>query len=305
MKKLTATLFFLIAGALIFASCDKKDSLVSSVENGSNLAGFTENSKTVTNISNGDTYKIKLPVKIFGPSARDLSGDYTLTIEPTYKSPGDTADIPDSVRAKAGKNFKIAQNHITLKKSDNYLGAFYLTMLTKGVTAPLLYKDSTSKSPTVYLKVKSVDGEGNVIASGKPITVKLNYACASELQGVYNVQASVGGTVFKHDGAKVIKTGIGQYETTSIGGFWTVPGSPYRPDAVLNFGVKFSDVCGELTVKDSNLGGVYTNAVSGNAKTKVKGNSQVAGEVVSFQLQYNIDGLGDYKATYTYQGPLN
>lgn len=277
MNKLTY-LFILMAGALMFASCsDGGPTLAEKIAKQPNLAGFTESSKNVSRISDGTEYQIKLPMKVFGPSMRELSGDVTVTIEA----------MTTSSTAVAGTNFRIDDNTITLKESDNYLGAFYFTMLTEGIVAPL------DKSPVLKLKATGVSASGNVIASGKPIEVTLNYACASNIQGIYDVEVTRDdGSVYTFTGEKVSKIGVGTYQTETVGQFGNPP---------MVHGLTFFDVCGTITVKaEPTTGGYYSNDIVPGASTTVNGNSQ-SGELTSFTLKFTIDGYHSYTSVYTKQ----
>src|SRR5699024_10872722 len=118
----------------------------------------------VSNVSDGTEYSVKLPIEVFGPSVQELSGDITVTVEPFFTG------IPEDARAKQGVNFRLDNNTITLKKNDNYSDTLVVTMLTKGINAPL------EISPAFKLKATSVSGADNVVTSAKPIEVTLNYA---------------------------------------------------------------------------------------------------------------------------------
>jgi len=294
--KIFKNLLVLIVGALILGSCGEEDHFIDNVENSPNIADFENHSKSVSKISTGEEYEIQIPMKVEGPSVRDLSGDVTVTVEVAFESPGDTIaiDSENEQRAVEGTHYRIDQNQITLKESDNYLGNFTFTMLTDGLLAPV------EPTPKLLLKVTDASGVANVINSGKPIEVALNYACDSNLQGTYDVVTSVGSTVVEHKNEVVVaREGLGEYTTGSVGFFWTEPGSPIRPGDIAEYGVKFSDVCGNLTVEETILGGIYSNPVTGTEKTKVDGNSQTGETPLSFTLKYNIDGLGDYESVYT------
>lgn len=152
-----------MVGALLFASCSDSTSFVEEVGNGPNLAGFSASSKTVSHEADGSSYKVTLPVTIFGPSVPDLSGDFTATIKAV--APTDST----AKKAKAGLHYRIDDKTITLKASNDYEAEFTFTMLTKGVSA------SAGKSPVLTLKVTKVKGTGNVLGSGKPIEVTLDY----------------------------------------------------------------------------------------------------------------------------------
>src|SRR5699024_12292588 len=141
-----------------------------------------------------------------------------------------------------------------------------------------------------------------LVSSRNPAVMALYYAFSSAVAGTYNVITSLDGSpTFEHEGEVVIeRSGVGAYEACSTGGFWTTEGSPYRPGAVLEFGVLFIDVCGELSIETTDLGGIYGNEVSDNGGSEVEPREGAQdGSFDHFTLKYNIDGLGDYEAVYT------
>jgi len=278
MVKLKYT-FILILGVLLYASCTKKDNFVSNIENGKNIALFTNTTKSAANISDGTEYPVEVRMQVQGPSVMDLTGDVNLTVEP------DMTGIPDSMKAVSGTNFRIDNNKLTLKESDRYIGKYKFTMLTKGITAP------TKRQ--LKLKVTDASGSDNVINSGKPISVTLSYACDSNLQGVYNVQVTRDdGNVYSFSNEKVTKIGVGKYQTETVGQFGNPP---------MNYGVTFSDSCGELTVQaESSTGGYYSNDIIPGASTTVNGNAQT-GNLTSFTLKYSMENYHSYTAVYTKQ----
>lgn len=282
-------IFILTVGVLLLASC-KEDTFVSDIENGDNVALFTETDMSISKVSDGQEYEIQVPIRVEGPSVNDLSGDIKVTVEPEFDG------IEEEFQAEQGVNFKIENNTLTLKESEAYTDSLIVTMITEGITPPL------DNSPMLKLKVVEAVGPDKLVASGKPAEMTLNYACPSDLAGTYNVITSLDGSpTFEHEGEVVIeRSGVGAYETGSTGGFWTTEGSPYRPGAVLEFGVRFNDVCGELSIETTNLGGIYGNEVSDNGGSEVEPREGAQdGSFDHFTLKYNIDGLGDYEAVYT------
>src|SRR5699024_10423165 len=123
-------IFVLLVEALLFVSC-KEDHLIEDIEDGPNLAAFDNNNKSVSQIADGSEYKVEVPMKLIGPSVRDVSGDINVNVELAYESPGDTIDAEE--RAVEGTHFRLDQNQIMLKESDNYLGKYTFTMLTEGI----------------------------------------------------------------------------------------------------------------------------------------------------------------------------
>ena len=113
-------------------------------------------------------------MKVMGPTYRDISGDITITV---------AADAEAST-AIEGTHFRLDASSITVSPGNNLLGLFTVTMLTDGIVTPL------DKSPVLVLNVTAASGDPNVINSGKPISLTLNYACPSFLEETYDVNAS-------------------------------------------------------------------------------------------------------------------
>lgn len=293
---------FVLIGGVVLASCDRtlESTFVKKVKNTPNLALFASVKKSVSKISDpsGAVYQIPINVRVTGPHMKDVSGPITIKIEPSTKGVGGKQVKP----AQKGKNYTIPTNTMTLKESNNYLGQFFIKMHTKGIVAPL------KKSPQLKLYITKATGDESVINSGKPITVTLNYACPSKLAGVYKVTGHAYFGALDPHKAKVFSTGgLGQYVTNSIGGFNNGPSSYRGSLAPLKYGVKFSDVCGEITVKDLDaLGGYYTNDVTGGPSTTVNPilGPQHPKPGLTFVLKYSIEGLGSYTAKYVRLGPL-
>jgi hypothetical protein len=274
----------MILGAFFLASCEQDNGFVNSVQDSPNLALFVNSSKNVSNISDGNEYEVTVPIQLDGPTIEEVSGDVTVTIQPDFSG------IPESERAEQGTNYRIDNNTITLEESQNYIGNFTFTMVTDGITAP--------KSQKINLLVTDISGASNAVGSGKAIAVTFNYACDSNIQGIYDVALASGATI---PGVAVEnRGGLGAYVTSDFGPFGRIPG----PN---NFtrGVQFNDVCGNLTVPDQNLA-PFSNQIIGLSETQVTGNAQILGETTSFDLNYEIDFQGGLpvNATYTYVGPL-
>src|SRR5699024_4334758 len=158
---------------------------------------------------------------------------------------------------------------------------------TKGINAPL------EISPAFKLKATSVSGADNVVTSAKPIEVTLNYACPSNLQGIYNVKVTRDdGNVYTFTNEKVTRIGVGEYQTETVGQFGNPP---------MLYGLTFLDVCGTLTVQAEGLtGGYYSNDIVPGKSTTVNGNAET-GDVTSFTLKFSMDGYHSYTSVYTKQ----
>lgn len=176
------------------------------------------------------------------------------------------------------------------EESNNYLATFNFTMLSQGITAPL------DDSPQFKLRASEVSGGAGVNPSGKALKVTLNYACPSNLQGVYNVSVNNGAATFSD--VNVVKIGVGEYDTNLLGPF----GPAHQPPNNFTRGLIINDVCGTISVPNQTLA-QFSNAVAGVAEYDVVGDAQTPGGVTSFTVEYTIDGFGTQKSVYTYQGP--
>ncbi len=249
MKTLKNILILIISIGMFNSCLFEEDNTLELNGKGPNLGGFDQVRTTVSAIADGKEAKFDLKVKVFGPTSMDLKNDVTLTI----------AADPSST-AVAGKHYRIDNPKVTLSPGQNMLGFFKLTMLTAGIKTPL------AASPVLVLKVSQVSGDPMVVNSGKPISVTMNYACPSFLEGNYDVTTeytAYDGTVsILKWSERITNTGIGQYRTERVG-HWTAATLGGTP------GYTFTDVCGKLSVAGQNLVELYSNWVEGTAFGKV------------------------------------
>jgi hypothetical protein len=246
---------------------------------GSNLAGFEKSSQNLAAIADGEVYVFPLSIKVFGPTANEVLNDVTLTI---------AADTEAST-AIAGTHFRLDNPELILSPGNNLLGVFNVSMLTDGIITPL------DKSPVLVLKVTAVSGDSKVTHSAKAITLKLNYACPSFLEGNYSVT-----TEYIHsDGSAetlnwteyITETGLGEYRTERVG-HWSIASLGGTP------GFTFTDVCNVISVGGQNLVDTYSNWVEGTGAGSV---DAATGELY---IEYSIcyGGACRYaKSTYTPQ----
>jgi hypothetical protein len=216
-------------------------------DDGPNLAGFADARTAFSFVSDGNEYGFTVRMKLIGPTSMDVTEDIVVTV-----------DNDPSSTAIEGTHFSLPSNTITLKKADNYLGLFPITILTEGINAPL------AKAPVLVLKVVSATGAENVINNGKNLEITLNYGCFSNLAGAYTLTidristTGVPSQIIRNDEV-ITQTGVGTYRTTYVG-HWTpaqmAPGTP---------GFTFTDVCNEITVPEQNLADYYANIVEGTA----------------------------------------
>lgn len=240
MRKLKYIWLFILSAGLL-NSCLVDDSTDSdNYDKGANVAGFESMATSVAAIADGQEYSFTLKVKVIGPTSMDLKGDIEVTL-----------GVDATSTAIAGTHFRIDNNKVVLKASNNYLGLMEFKMLTNGIETPL------DKSPVLVLNVESVTGDIGVLPSGRLLAVTLNYSCPSDLAGTYDV------VTYRPDNGltytwteDIVETGLGEYKTEMVG---TWAAGSLSGD----YGYIFTDVCGVLNVPTQNLRGAYSNEVFG------------------------------------------
>ncbi len=251
-------------------------------DEGNNVAGFTNTTENVSKISSGEEYQIELQMKVSGPTILDLTSDITVSYAAT-----------DASTAIEGVHYRIDNPTTTLTKANNYLGYGSIVMLTEGIDAPL-----DGPSPILVLQATTTSGDGTVVASGKPVSVTLNYACDSNLDGTYTeTQEYWRAGAFVSSTTRTVtftKTGVGEYRTSEVG-HWSQASLGYTP------GFTFYDVCGAITIPGQNLVDAYGNWVVG-----VAGASSVDDITGDIYMEYEIEypeGTDDrvYYVTYVKQ----
>lgn len=261
-------------------SCVIDDDVVLDDITGPNLASFTQSSKVLSGIANGEEYDDNIVLEVKGPTVEEMDGDVEVTVS-----------VDPASTAIEGTHFRLDSKTITLREEDNYIGKLPITLLTEGIVAPL------DESPVLVLNVESATGE-NVINNGKPLNINLNYLCNSKLAGDYNVTLRYVAGYLGIDQTSTftdtfVETGTGEYRTGRVG-HWeaaTLGGDP---------GMTFYDICNKITIPEQNLVNLYSNLVKG-----VAGESSVDPETGVITMKYTICASGncrDYTVTYT---PIN
>ena len=269
---------FILSMAL-FNSCFEDTTDLDLNSEGPNIAGFENSSQLLAAIADGVEYQFEIPMKVMGPTYRDISGDITITV---------AADAGAST-AIEGTHFRLDTPSITVSPGNNLLGLFTVTMLTEGIVTPL------DESPVLVLNVTAASGDQNVINSGKPISLTLNYACPSFLAETYDVTTeytAYDGTVSILNWTETMtEIGIGTYRTERVG-HWTPASLGGTP------GFTFTDVCGVLSIAGQNLVDLYANWVEGTGAGSV---DPATGDLY---MEYAISYGGNsryYKSTYVKQ----
>ena len=241
-------IFMLVLVIGTTVSCFDDEALYELNDDGPVLAGFTESSTMVSNIADGTEFTVPVKVKLVGPSLSSLKDDITLTIAPDFEAM-QALDESDTTKTAAvdGTHFRIDNPTIVLTAANNYIGIINVTMLTEGLITPL------PETPILILKTESAAGNSGVIKNGKSLEITMNFACYSEFQGLYTV------THTRDDGKsfsrqeKIVKVGVEQYLTASVG-IWG--SSPF-----IDYGFIFDNACNDLSVSLQDLANAYSNDV--------------------------------------------
>jgi len=270
MKKIKYLLLLAMAVAT-FNSCEEVDKEVYQIKDGINLATFENNSQTEAQIAATGDYDVDMKIKLTGASLADVSGDITVVVA-----------VDDASTAVEGTHYSIESTTVVLKASNNYLGLLRVTMITDGIVTPL------EVQPVLSLKIASATGDSNVENSGKLSNLTLSYACPSYLEGTYDVETVRGDAGVAHWTEYVEEIGIGTYLTEYVG-TWNPPLNP-------DYGMLFTDVCGDLNVPQQDLADMYGNQVQSIAVGTVDDDTGV------FVIPYSIVSSGwsqTYTSTYT------
>jgi hypothetical protein len=256
MKKFKYILMLIISLGL-FNSCVDDTTTYDQNASGNNLAGFLVTSTSAATVCDDAEHAMAFKVKVSGPTVLDLKNDITLTIsaDPALIAAAVAADT-NLVPAVLGTHYRIDNPSVVLKASNNYLGYWSFEMLTAGIVPPL------KKTPVLVLTAAAT-GDGKVVGNGKPLVVKLSYACYSNLAGTYNVHMvmtrAISGAVTSYDWTEdITQTGVGEYRTSNIA-------EPGWVGGVGTPGFTFYDNCGVTTVPEQNLLDYYSNIVVGLA----------------------------------------
>jgi|GEM_PF-607137 hypothetical protein len=276
-------IFLLVLVVGTFNSCFEDNTIYEQNDDGPNMVGFRDPSVTLGAVADGNEYTYVLPVKVFGPTLTDVKSVVTATI-----------GVDESSTAIEGTHFRLDNPTITFDPDNNLLNNFEVTMLTEGIEAPL------DEAPVLVLKVTDVSGSSNVVASGKTISITLNYGCFSNLAGIYSVvvvRTNYDGVVTEYPAyeEEIKSTGIGEYRTSYIGHYIPTNGYPDGLGAGTE-GFSFNDVCDVLSVPLQNLNDYYSNEVSGTDFGAVDPETGVL--TLKYQITFAA-GIRSYVSVYT------
>lgn len=283
MKKIS--LIISLALTIFVSSCVDDNSIVDEIKGTPNLIGFSQTSTSFSGIADGTEYPQLLPVKIFGPTTDELAGSYTATVS-----------VDPSSTAVEGTHFRLESSTIEVSADGNFLNDFPLVMLSEGIPTPL------EENPVLVLNVSDASGSGNITASGAKLNITLFYLCPSflaeesyEVTGTYDRPSTGYHEDFDHGIETLVELGPGEFRTMSTG-YWGPGGTggSLSPPAAYN-GFIFKDVCGVITIEQQNLGGYYSNQVSGSGSV-----DPVTGDI---HLEYTVCATDcrEFKVDYVKQ----
>ncbi|WBX73356.1 hypothetical protein PG913_10955 [Tenacibaculum pacificus] len=284
MKTLKITLFFIVA--LLAFSVRQEDQEFTSVDkNGAYIIGF-EGAKTISHFEDKGPVVSEIPLKFLGGGdGQFLKEDLEVTIKV----------VTDKSSATEGTEFSLENKKVTLKAGDD----FALIPLT--VNTGSLNLSVPSK---VVLEI-SIDNDNVVIGSNnKQIAITFvgckanvedftydNKMVGAEYDGSPTLRDYPGEAIILHDGTPNL------YRTATTFR-WGV--GDLSPPANYD-GYVFEVICGEVFIKDQQLGGYWGNVVQsldGDASTPA-GQVDADGNIT---IEYKVVFGGKFrkvKSTYT------
>jgi len=273
MKKIKYIIVFLLSIGLLNSCLIDNDTDLDDNDAGDNFFSFNVKQASLAGIADDSEYTFKLQLELTGPTSMDVASDLTAVI---------VAD--EASTAIEGTHYRIDNPTVTLTKENNYLAELEITMITVGIVTPL------EASPVLLLKVSNVTGNKDVIADGKPMTITLNYACPSFLEGEYTLDVvSAAGGSFHNPTETITSTGVGEYETSSVG--------TWGSGVFIANGYAFQDVCDVITVPlFDGLANTYGNDVWGHQAGSV---DPATGIITIYYTIEFAAGNGIYTAVYT------
>ncbi|MBI9055840.1 MAG: hypothetical protein JEY96_18605 [Bacteroidales bacterium] len=271
MKKIKYIIVFILSLGLLNSCLIDNDTDIDKNDEGKNFVSFVQSTGSLAVIADGMEYTFKIKLALTGPSSMNITSDLEAVIS-----------VNETSTAIEGTHYRIDNPSVTLTKENNYLVELEVTMLTEGIATPL------DASPVLVLNVISTTGDANVIANGKPITLSMNYACPSFLEGTYDVvHTREDGARQAFTGEKITNIGIGEYITESVG-LWETPLQPQ--------GMRFIDICNVITVPLQDLYQAYSNENYGHEAGFVNESTGVI--TIYYTIGFDA-GDKTYTAVYT------
>lgn len=291
-KKLFAVLFI----ASLATSCDVGNDKELNFGNGSYVAQFPFAEKTAFfPKDDAIVYDYTMPVEIVGGNGLALATDVTVVYE---------LDLVNST-AVEGLNF-------------DFVGPTTLTVPANSTfaTIPMKIYSGTlddQNAPKVVLKLTSVSGSDNIVASGNKssVTITLQGTCTSVLAGTYSTVTtrSTPTAAGPYTVASEVITEIadGTYTTQAtanftlaslglaLGGSWNNLAVPAPRGGYI-----FKEVCGRVALEEQNLLNYYTNLVQQSPAQYALSTVNPSTGVIT--IEYTVTfaaGNRNYKSIYT------
>jgi len=258
MKKIFIAAFI----ALTLSACNDDDRLANDDLRGDKVAGFASGSQSVSYFTDQGAVSVDVPVVLLGLGNGESPSQ---PIDFTYE-----VDASSTAVEGGEYSFGDTSRKVTIPAGSRF------------VNIPLLV-NTGDLNPTaatkLVLNVKTTTPGVVVLQSAKQITVNFVGCISAILPGVYTatVEAGSSSNIGASYAENITVEGVNTFRTLRT--FPYMPGPNYVP-GLPSYGIVFSDICGDLTIDNQLLFGVYTsNIVSGS------------GEVIdsnSFRLSYTI-----------------
>lgn len=280
MKNMKNIIALLAIGSVLFSCTDDDIRVEHQLDSGSKIVGFSKSLETVSYFSDEGQVTLDFPVSLIGSgNGQTLSSD----IEVSY-----SVDIANST-ATEGVEFEFAN---TTGKLVIPAGGTFVGFPLKVNTGQL---NPTAKTELV---VKLTDATNNTVVGQQYQSLKIIFVgCQSTVDGLYTVTVQradlASPSVFT--GETITPTAVNNFITRTSGNyaFGVLQGSTQ--------GYNFIDICGEITIPQQNLAGIYSNILQ-----PISANNGLDGTVVSnneFNTNYEIGFTGNtiwrqFAATY-------
>lgn len=276
MKKL---LSLLIVSSVAFSCADDDIRTEHVLDNGSKIVGFANSFETVSYFADEGDVTLNFPVDLIGlGSGETLSSD----IEVNYE-----IDAANST-AVLGTEYDFADStgKLTIPAGGNF------------TNLPIIvHTGSLNPTQKTELVVKLTSANNNTVVGEQYKSFKIIFVgCQSQLEGSYTVfiTRSDVSTTWTYTDEDVTMTAVNNFKSKRSGHYniGVLQGTN---------GYNFVDICGEITIPEQNLNGVYSNIVRPDAA-----NNGLDGEVTgsNFYTKYQIGFTSNtvwrgYTCTYT------
>jgi hypothetical protein len=278
MKKILSILTM----SLIIVSCTSDDINPDQYfAGGSKIVGFTKAFETVSYFADEGQVTLDFPVSLIGSgNGQTLSED----IEITYQIDAASSTATEGVEFE----FANTSGKLMIPAGSSFVG--FPLKINTGQLNPTMKTE---------LVVKLTAATNNTVVGQQYESLKIIFVgCQSLIAGDYTVsvkRADVA-TPYVFTGETITTTSVNNFITRTSGhyAFGVLQGTTQ--------GYNFVDICGEITVPQQQLAGIYSNLLQA-----VESNDGLDGEVIdanSFYTRYEIGFTGNtvwrqYRSTYT------